>query len=141
MNELQSFIESIQGLIELDDDHLTDDVLKTILDNLDAQFSPAVVTQSINQIVSNFEDQGLTKTEAKEAANALMETIKEMIYGDKVYVGNKKILIETILDKTFSLFNEAVDKYHSYAIELPMTVDRAAGAQERLSLFRTAGGN
>lgn len=130
MNELQSFIESIQGLIALEDDHLTDEVLKTILDNLDTQFSPAVVAQSINQIVSNFEDQGLTKIEAREAANALIETIKEMIYGDHVYVGNKKILIETILDKTFSLFNEAVEKYHSYAIELPMTVDKAAGAKE-----------
>lgn len=129
MNELQSFIESIQGLIALDNDHLTDEVLKAILDNLDTQFSPTVVAQSINQIVSNFEDQGLTKVEAREAANALIETIKEMIYGDQVYVGNKKILIETILDKTFSLFNEAVEKYHSYAIELPMTVDTAAGAK------------
>lgn len=129
MNELQSFIESIQGLIALDNDHLTDEVLKTILDNLDTQFSPTVVAQSINQIVSNFEDQGLTKVEAREAANALIETIKEMIYGDQVYVGNKKILIETILDKTFSLFNEAVEKYHSYAIELPITVDTAAGAK------------
>ena len=130
MEELQTFIKSIQGLIAFEDDYLTDEVLKTILDNLDAQFSPAIVTQSVNQIVSNFEDQGLTKTEAKDAAKALMETIKEMIYGDNVYVGNKKILIDTILNKTFAIFDEAVDKYHSYAIELPMTVDKATGAKE-----------
>ena len=130
MEELQTFIESIQGLIAFEDDHLTDEVLKTILDNLDIQFSPAVVTQSVNQVVDNFEDQGLTKTEARDAANALMETIKEMVYGDNVYVGNKKILIDTVLNKTFAIFDEAVDKYHSYAIELPMTVDKAIGAKE-----------
>ena len=29
-----------------------------------------------------------------------------------------------------NIFDEAVDKYHSYAIELPMTVDKAIGAKE-----------
>lgn len=130
MEELQTFIESIQGLASLDENELTDDVLKAALDNLEKQFSSAVVAQSINQIVNNFENQGLTKIEARDAADALIKTIKEMAYGETEYTGNKKILIDTVLNKTFAIFDEAVDKYHSYAIELPMTVDKAAGAKE-----------
>ena len=130
MEELQNFIEAIQTLALFDEDELTDEVLKAALDNLEKQFSSAVVTQSINQVVDNFEDQGLTKTEARDAADALMETIKEMVYDGSEYTGNKKILIDTVLNKTFAIFDEAVDKYHSYAIELPMTVDKAAGAKE-----------
>ena len=114
MEELQNFIEAIQTLTLFDEDELTDEVLKAALDNLEKQFSSAVVTQSINQVVDNFEDQGLTKTEARDAADALMETIKEMVYDESEYTGNKKILIDTVLNKTFAIFDEAVDKYHSY---------------------------
>ena len=52
-----------------------------------------------------------------------------MVYGETQFTGNKKILIDTITDKMFGIFDDAVAKYHSYAIELPMTVDTAAGAQ------------
>lgn len=130
MEELQAFIEAIQGLALFDENELTDEALKAALDYLEKQFSSTVVTQSINQIVENFEDQGLTKIEARDAADALMETIKEMAYDGAEYTGNKKILIDTVLNKTFAIFDEAVDKYHSYAIELPMTVDKAVGAKE-----------
>ena len=34
-----------------------------------------------------------------------------------------------IVEKIFNIFDEAAAKYHSYSIELPMTVDTEAGAQ------------
>lgn len=123
MNELNTLAEAIAGLVNVDEETLTDEALKIILDNLEAQLSPTIITQSINQIIKNMEDQGLTKEEARAAIEALTETLKEMIYGDNVYTGNKKILVDTVADKFFTIFNAAVEKYHSYAIELPMTVD------------------
>lgn len=126
MNELNTLAEAIASLVNVDEETLTDEALKIILDNLEAQLSPTIITQSINQIIKNMEDQGLTKEEAKAAIEALTETLKEMIYGDNVYTGNKKILVDTVADKFFTIFNAAVEKYHSYAIELPMTVDAGA---------------
>ena len=126
MNELNTLAEAIANLVNVDEETLTDEALKIILDNLEAQLSPTIITQSINQIIKNMEDQGLTKEEAKAAIEALTETLKEMIYGDNVYTGNKKILVDTVADKFFTIFNAAVEKYHSYAIELPMTVDAGA---------------
>ena len=126
MNELNTLAEAIASLVNVDEETLTDEALKIILDNLEAQLSPTIITQSINQIIKNMEDQGLTKEEAKAAIEALTETLKEMIYGDNVYTGNKKILVDTVADKFFTIFNAAVEKYHSYAIELPMTVDVGA---------------
>jgi len=129
MNEIETFLKAIKSLVEMDEETLTDEVLETILKSVDEQFSSTLVEQSINQIITNLEDQGLNKQEAKEALNALTETLKEMIYGEEEYTGNKKILVDTILEKMFAVFNAAADKYHSYSIELPMTVDISAGAQ------------
>ena len=129
MNELQVLIDSIKSLTSIDEEALSDEMLKAILDNLEQQFSPELVQQSINQIVKNLEDQGLTKVEAQESINALADTMKEMIYDEVPVEGNKKVLVDTVLDKMFGIFNAAADKYHSYAIELPMTVDVAGGAK------------
>ena len=129
MNELQTLVDAIKGLVDMDDEVFNDELMKTLADNIEQQFSPTVVEQSINQIVKNFEDQGLNKEEAKAAMNALIETIKEMVYGDTNFTGNKKVLVDNVMNKTFGIFEAAIEKYHSYSIELPMTVDIASGAK------------
>lgn len=126
MNELQTLIDSIKGLTDIDDENLTDEVMKTVLDGIEQQFSSELVQQSINQIVNNMEDQGLNKSEAQAAIKALSDTIKEMIYSEISYAGNKKLLVDTIMDKMFSIFNAAAEKYHSYAIELPIQLEDGA---------------
>ena len=126
MNELDTLIQSIKSLTDIKDEELTKEMLDQILKNLDDNFTPQVTSQSVNQIVKNLEDQGLTKVEAKEAINSLGDMIKEVIYGEQQYVGNKKVLVDTIVDKLLGIFENALEKYHSYAIELPMTVDSGA---------------
>ena len=126
MNELQTLMDAIKGLADIDDDALTNETLKTILEGIDAQFSPEVVQQSINQIVKNLEDQGLNKKEANDAINSLSETLKEMVYNEVSYTGNKKLLVDTVMDKMLNIFEVAAAKYHSYSIELPMTVAEGA---------------
>ena len=126
MNELQTLIDSIKSLTEIDDAHLTDEVMKTILDGIEQQFSSELVQQSINQIVKNMEDQGLNKSEAQAAIKALSDTMKEMVYSEVSYTGNKKLLVDTIMDKMFGIFNAAAEKYHSYAIELPIQLEEGA---------------
>ena len=129
MNELEALIQSIRSLTDIEEESLTDEMMQAIMDNLEQNFSTALVSQSINQIVNNLEEQGLTKAEAQESVKALSEALKEMIYGEQQYTGNKKILVDTVMDRLFNIFDKAVEKYHSYSIELPMTVDTNAGAK------------
>lgn len=129
MNEndaLNSLINAIKGLADMDENLLNDEAMKEVMKMVEDQFNPTMVEQSINQIIQNFEDQGLTKAEATDAINALSETLKEMIYGETEFTGNKKVLVDTISNKMFNIFEEAVTKYHSYSIKLPMTVDEGA---------------
>ena len=129
MNELNNFLEAFKGMLDIEEEALTDDMLKAIENNLDENFSSVLVTQSINQVIQNLEDQGLTKVEANEAIKALKEALKDALYADKEYTGNKKTLLEMVTGKIFSIFDEAARKYHSYSIELPMTVDTTTGAK------------
>ena len=129
MNELETLLEAIKTLTDIDEALLTDEMLKTITDNLDQQFSPQLTNQAINQIIQNLESQGANKAEAKTSISAVADTLREMVYGEKQYTGNKKILIDAVLERMFAIFDQAVEKYHSYSIELPMTVDTAHGAK------------
>lgn len=129
MNELNSLIEAIKSLVNIDEELLTDDALQGIILSIDEQFSPTIISQSVNQIIKNLEDQGLNKAEAKDAINALIETLDEMVYGSVDVNGNKKILVDRIMNKMNDIFVTALEKFHTYAIELPVTVDEAAGAK------------
>lgn len=127
MNELESLLNAIKGLADIDDSLLTDEMMATITAGIDQQFAPELVEQSINQIVKNLEDQRLTKKEAKDAMDAVATTMKDMIYTQSPYEGNKKVLVDTVMDKMFAIFNAAAEKYHSYSIELPIKLE--VGAQ------------
>lgn len=129
MNELETLLEAIKSLTNIDEENLSDEALNTILNNLKENFSSALVNQSINQIIKNLDEQGLDKKEARAAIDALNETLKELVYGEENYTGNKKIIVDTILSNMSDIFNTAVEKYHSYSIELLMTVDTNAGAK------------
>ena len=129
MNEneaLNSLIAAVKGLADLDESILTDEVTNEVLKSTEEQFNPVMTHHAINQIVQNFEEQGLTKAEAITAMKSLTEVLKEMIYGENEFTGNKKVIVDVISNKMFSIFDEAIAKYHSYSIKLPMTVDEGA---------------
>ena len=114
MNEneaINSLITAIKGLADMDESTLTDEVMAEVMKSVNEQFTSTMTEQSINQIIQNFEDQGLTK---------------EMIYGEYEFSGNKKVLIDTISNKMFDIFEQTIERYHSYSIKLPMTVDEGA---------------
>lgn len=127
MNELDMLIQSIRNIADIAEEDLTDEMIQMILNNMDEQFTPQIIEQSINQIVKNMEDQGLNKVEAAQSIEALKETLKEMLYGDEEITPHKQKLMDNILSKIFKVFDSAVEKYHSYSIELPLTL--AEGAQ------------
>ena len=129
MDDLQMLLEAFKNLTALPEEELTDEVVKNILTMIDENFNTTLVTQSTNQIIQNLENQGLTKEEAKAAVEALKKTLVEMVYGEEQFTGQKKVIVDTALNKMFSIFDDAAEKYHSYSIELPMTVDTKNGAK------------
>ena len=86
MNELETLVQSIKSLTELEDEVFNDDAMKQLLDNVSQQFSPEVVNQSVNQIVQNLEQQGVNKQEARDAVNALVDMANSNLPGIRKYL-------------------------------------------------------
>ena len=125
--ELRTFIEAIQGLIDIDEEDLEQpEIMDAINEHLENNLTPLVMKQSVDQIIRNLELQGSTREEANLAMQALKDFINEMVYAEHQYTGNKKVLIDTILKSTFDMFDKVIEKYHVYSIELPMTVAEGA---------------
>jgi len=126
-NDLKVFIEAIKGLVEMDDEVLAQpEAMEAITKHLDENFTGLTVQQSINQIIQNLEMQGSTKEEAKIAMEAMKGVLNELVYGEVTVTGNKKTIIDKVMKATFDIFDKAIEKYHNYAIELPMTVAEGA---------------
>ena len=126
MNELEELMKTIKELVNLDAD---DEVMQLAMNQVQQQFSPEIINQSVNQIIHNLENQGATKEEAKRSIDALVEVLDNMVYGNDQFTGSKKEYIDFVMNKMKDIFNTALEKYHSYSIELPMTVDVKGGAK------------
>lgn len=125
-SELNAFIKSIKDLISLPDEALTKENRKLIQENIEMNFTPEVREQSINQIVQNLEAQRLNKEEAKTAINALLETLDDMIYEEN-FTAERKEFVDALMAPMHDIFTQALDRFHSYNIVLPMTL--ASGAK------------
>lgn len=127
-NELKSFMDAINGLKEISNDELTDEMMEGAMQLLEQGFSKTTVNRAVNEIVQNLENQKQTKAEAAEGVKALKELINEMLYGDEEVIGNKKKLIDTVVNRMYAIFDLAIGKYHNYEFELPMTLNEGAKA-------------
>lgn len=124
--ELNEMMQAIDSLKNLSEEDLTEDVMKQIMGTLDTNFTGPVLMQSVNQIISNLNDQGLTKEEAINAINSLSNMIQELVYGDEVFTGNKKVLLDRVMSSVHEIFEMVKNKYHTYSIELPIKLDTGA---------------
>ena len=124
--EIKTFLEAMQGLKDIDNDELDDEMMDAALKMVEQGFSESTMQQAVNQIITNLETQGQSRAEAIKAVTALKDFINELIYGEEELVGNKKKLVDTVINRMYAMFDLAVEKYHNYSIELPMTVDEGA---------------
>lgn len=124
-SELGELLKAVQSLVDMDDESLTDEVVEQMVNTFNTQLV-GTTQQTVNQIVQNLEWQGVSKQEAKDACEALIEVLKEVAYGDKLLSTNKQKVIDTIMNAIFNIFEEAIARYHSYSIELPLTLEEGA---------------
>ena len=126
-NDLKTFIDAVKGIVEMEDEILEQpEAMEAITQHLDENLTGLTMQQSVNQIIQNLDMQGSSREEAKTAMNAMKELLNELVYGENTFTGNKKIIIDRVMKATFDIFDKAIDKYHNYAIELPMTVAEGA---------------
>ena len=120
---IKAFVDSINSLKDLDDSYFTDEAMDALFAAIDESFSSEQMRASVNQIIQNFEAQGASRVEAMRSGAALKEFINQLVYGDGIVTGNKKKLLDKVIGKIYNIFDVAFEKYHIYAIELPVCLE------------------
>ena len=123
---IKAFVDSINSLKDLDDSYFTDEAMDALFAAIDESFSSEQMRASVNQIIQNFEAQGASRVEAMRSGAALKEFINQLVYGDGIVTGNKKKLLDKVIGKIYNIFDVAFEKYHIYAIELPVCLEEGA---------------
>ena len=124
--QVQAFIDAVKNLKDMDDNLFSDEALDTILQSIDQSFSKEQINQSVSQIIANLEAQGTTRAEAKESVKSLKEFVNQIVYGDQIIAGNKRKVVDKVVEKIYETFDTAYSKYHFYSIELPIMLEDEA---------------
>ena len=91
---------------------------------IDAAYTPELQEQYINTLVQNLENQRLTREEAKLALDSARDLLAEL--GKDGMNDEQKELADIVLEPLFAQFTAALERYHLYNIELPLTLAEGA---------------
>lgn len=126
-DELRPLMEFIESVMSIPDDGLTADTIESLQGMIHGAITPRMQTESVRAMLESFEDQGLTRHAAQEMVNSTKKEMNDFI--DALQPSEKKRqLLQDVFNILYNVFNEAVERYHSYSIKLPMTL--AQGAKE-----------
>ena len=125
-NEMQALIKAIQDIASWDDDFV-DKTLPSLKEYLDNNYTQEIKNQSINQLIKNLEDQNLTREEAQASLNAAKEAIEELVKINELNPKQREAA-DAMLAPLYETFDSAMNKFHLYHIELPLTLDEGAQA-------------
>lgn len=123
---IKAFVDAVNNLKNLDDKYFTDESIEQLLAALNESFSPEQMRASVNQIIQNLETQGASRAEALQSVDAIKDLVNQLVYGDGIITGNKKKVLDNIIEKIFNIFDTAFEKYHMYAIDLPICLEEGA---------------
>ena len=125
-NELDNFIRSIKEAVDIPPEDINEDMLEALKKGVNENFTIAVREQIITELINNMDAQRLSRYEAKKSISEVIKLIKEIVYDEK-YTPLQIKMVDALMEPVIKIFNDAVDRFHLFNIELPLTL--AEGAQ------------
>ena len=121
----QSLTEIISSIMELPDETLQDTTKESLLGMFAGAFTPSVQNETIKGIIEFFENNGHTKTSAASLVTQIKQEIKDLI--DSLQPStNKREILEGLFNQLISMYGKALERYHSAAFTLNMTLEEGA---------------
>lgn len=115
----------VSSIMEIPDDAMSEDMIESIVGAVKGSLTDKIRTETIQSIVDSFEDSGFTRAEAQQMYTDMVNNINEVIDTLKPSELKKK-LINRVMEIVLGGIKEAVSKYHSYSIHLPMYLEDGA---------------
>ena len=113
--------------MDMPDETLNGDSIEVIEGMVTGAFTNTIRKTAINDLKNSFEEQGHTKATARETVAYTKTAINEFIDNLQPTV-YKKRLLQAVFNTFYEIFDEAVEQYHNYAIDLQMMLEKDAKA-------------
>lgn len=124
---IKPLMDLIEQVMALPEENLTEENTDVISGMIMGAFTPKMREDAINEMIKNFEDQHLSRAQVKELIEQSKKSIEEGITELEPSI-HKKAILDAIFDFFYETFNKALEHYHSFAFELPITLEDGAHA-------------
>ena len=120
--EAHPLLDIIEQIMALPEDSLNDTSVDVISGAMRGALTPKIKEESIKNVIQGFEDENLSRGQAAEIVAQSKQALKDAI--DEIKPSpNKRALLDAAFDFFYEVFDEAFEKYHSYAFELPIKLE------------------
>ena len=123
--DLQPLQEAIKTIMDLPDDGLTADTVESLNGMIKGAITTRMQEESIQAMIDAFGDQNYTKAQAAESVKSAKREIDDFIKSLEPSP-QKEALLYGLFDTLYNVFDTALERYHNYAIDLPMTLEEGA---------------
>ena len=120
--EARPLLDIIEQIMELPEDSLNDTSVDVISGMMRGALTPKIKEESIKNVIQGFEDENLSRGQAAELVAQSKQALKDAI-DEAEPSPNKRALLDAAFDFFYEVFDEAFEKYHSYAFELPIKLE------------------
>lgn len=122
---LQPIMDAIEQIMAIPEDSLNNESIDVMIGMISGAFTDKIRNASINEMIKNFEEEGLTREAVHENIESSKMAIKEAIDELKPSA-NKRQILESIFSIFYDIFDAALECYHNYNIVLPIKLDDGA---------------
>ena len=122
---LNPLMDAVAQIMDFDEKLLTPEITESLNTTIRNLVTEEMIESSVNELQKSLEAQNMTRAAAKEYLESIISDIDE-IYDTLKPSANKRKLLEAVFDPITELFNKVIEHYHSFDIELPMTLENGA---------------
>lgn len=124
-DDLSTLTNLIETIMELPEDGLTELTIESLQGMITGALPPRIFNESVINTIKNFEDEGLTRVKAQTVVNSTKQALTQ--YLDELNPSEKKrALLDTVFNIIYDVFDQAIEKYHNYHINLPIMLEQGA---------------
>lgn len=124
--QLQDLMNAVDQIMEIPEEEVANEEFLNIMNNaIKNSITPAIMKESVNELIKNLENENYTRTQAIEDVVNFKNSIQDYINSLNPSE-NKRKLIEQIFNSLYEVFDVAIEKYHNYSIELPIQLEEGA---------------
>lgn len=122
---LKPLMDLITEIMNLPDEGLNETNVDVIIGMIHGAFTNNMKQEMVRGAIENFREEGYTRAVAREVTNRFKNEISNLIE-ELQPSEHKRPLLNAVFEPIYEVFDEALDKFNLYSIELPILLDEGA---------------